>query len=177
MSQPREALPGAILWRWHWNTIANSPCYKDKERIINQSICGEILEYGAPMSKWHDTVYTSRDLLPHPANHPPNSNRSNSKSHLEVTSLIRWMSRRHSCKSKSGRLQEHVALNLLGNKVIWLLWLSRSTVTSEQSKSFHRYLSSLWNKNPLEVHHILLQTKKYYPWSSSTIHLWSKKYS
>ena len=100
---------------------ANSPCYKAKERRVNQSICREILEYGARMSKWHGTVYTGRDLSPQPANHTPNSNRSNSKSHLKVTSLT-------SCKSKPVRLQEHLALNLLGNEVIRLLWLSCSTV-------------------------------------------------
>ena len=110
----------------------DSPCYKTKERRVNQSVCGEILEYGAPIFKWHDPAYTSRDLLSQPANHTHISNRSNSK-HLKATSLTRQMNRRHSCKSK------HVALNLLGNEVIRLLWMSRSTVTSEQSKSFHRY--------------------------------------
>ena len=76
--------------------------------------------YGALMSKWHDIVYIGRDLPPQPANHTPNSNRSNSKSHLKATSLIRQTSKKHSCKSKPGRLQEYVTLNLLGNKVIRL---------------------------------------------------------
>jgi len=83
------------------------------------------------MSKGHDTVYTSRDLPPQPANHTSNSNRSISKSHLEAGGHTRRMSRRHSCKNKPGKLQEHIALNLLDNKVIRLLWLSCSTFTSE----------------------------------------------
>jgi len=69
------------------------------------------------MSKWYDAVYAGRDLPSKPANHTPNSNRSSSKSRLKVTSLTRRTSRRHSCKSKVGRLQEHVALNLLCNEV------------------------------------------------------------
>ena len=151
-----EALPRSILRRWHRSIRANSSCYKAKERRVNQSVYGEILEYGALFSKWHDTIYTGKDLPSQPANYTPSSNMSNSKSHLKATSLRRWTSRSYSCKSKTGILQEHVALNLLGNEVIRLLRLSRSTVISEQSKSFHRYLSSPWNKTPLEVHHILL---------------------
>jgi len=135
----REALPGVILRRWYWSILANSPCFKAKERRVNQSIYGEISEYGAPMSKWYDVVYTGRDLPPQPANHTPSSNRSNSKSHLEAISPIKRTSRRYSCKSKLGRLQEHVVLNLLGNEVIRFRRLSRSTVTSEYPKSFLQY--------------------------------------
>jgi len=184
MDQPWEAFPDMILRKWHQSIHANSPYNKAKEIRVNQSVCKEFSEYGAPMSKWHDIVYTGRDLPPQLTNHTPNSNRSNSKSHLKATSLRRWTSRRHSCKIKPRRLQKYVALNLLGNEVIRLLRLSHSTVTSEQSKSFHQYnakdylcSSSLWNRNPLEVYHVLLQIKKYYPWSSSTVHHWSKKYS
>ena len=148
MGRPREALPGAILQRWHLSIRANSSCYKAKERRVSQSICGEISEYDALMFKWHDIVYTGRDLLPQPANHTPRSNRSNLKSHLEAISLTRRTSRRHSGKSKSGRLQELIARNLLGSEVIWLLRLSCSTITSERSKLFYRYLSSPWNKTP-----------------------------
>jgi len=120
MVRPREALSCAILREWHWSIRAHYPCYKAKERRVNQSFCGEISEYGASISKWHDTVYTGRDLPPHPSNHTPSSNRSNLKSHLEATSLIRWTSRRHNYKSKPERLQEHVALSLLGNELIRL---------------------------------------------------------
>jgi len=41
------------------------------------------------MSKQRDTVYTDQDLPLQPANHTPNANRSNSKSHLKVTNLTR----------------------------------------------------------------------------------------
>ena len=58
-----------------------------KERRVNQSVCGEILEYGTSMFKWHDKVYIGRDLPSQPANHTPNSNRSKSKSHLKAASL------------------------------------------------------------------------------------------
>jgi len=139
MGRPREVLPDAILRRWHSSFHVNSPWYKAKERKVNQSVCKEISEYSASMSKWHDTVYTDRDLLSQPANYTSNSNRSNLKLHLKTASLTRRTSRRHSCKSKPGRLQEHVVLNLLGNEVIRLLWLSGSTITSEQSKPFLWY--------------------------------------
>ena len=120
IGRPRETLPSTILQR-HRSIRANSPYYKAKERRVNQRICEEISEFGTPMSKWHVTVYSDRDLSPRPANHTPISNRNNSKSHLKATILTRQTSKRHSCKSKSGRLQEHVALNLLGNEVIQLL--------------------------------------------------------
>ena len=183
MGQPREALPGAILRRWHRSIRVNALCQKAKEKRVNQSVYEEISEYGAPMSKWYDTVYAGRDLPPQPANYTPTSNRSNSKSHLEATSLTRRTSRRHSCNSKPGWLQEHVVLNLLGNEVIRLLRLSRSTVTSAQSKAFHRYnvkdylyLLFSWNKNPLEVHHVLLSKQKVLSMIKLISHLWSNKY-
>jgi len=91
---------------------------KQKKGELIKAFVDEISEYGALMSKWHVTIYTERDLSPQPANHTPNTNRNNSKSHQKVTSLTRRTSRRHSCKSKPERSQEHVALNLLGNEII-----------------------------------------------------------
>ena len=136
------------------------------------------------MSKWYDTVYAGRDLPSQPANRTPISNRSSSKSHMEATSLTRWTSRRHSCKSKSGRFQEPVALNLMDNEVIRLLQLSRSTVTSEQSKSFHRYnvkdylcLSFSWNKKKPWKYIMYYSKQKVLSMIKLTSHLWSNKYS
>ena len=40
------------------------------------------------------------------SNHTPSTNKSNSKSHMEATSLIRLTSRRHNCKSKPGDIIE-----------------------------------------------------------------------
>ena len=104
---------------------------KQKKGESIKAFVERFLEYGVLISKWHDTVYTGRDLSSQPANHIPKRYRSNSKSHLKATGLTRRTSKRHSCKSKLGRLQEHVALNLLGKEVIRLLRLSRSTVTFE----------------------------------------------
>jgi len=44
---------------------------------VHQDFCGEISEYGAQMSKWHDTIYAGRNLPPQFANHTPSLNRSN----------------------------------------------------------------------------------------------------
>ena len=46
--------------------------------------------------------------------------------------------------------------------------LPRSTVTSRQSKSFHQYNAKeyLWNKDLLEVHHVL-QKKGHFEWYSN----------
>ena len=81
----------SFSWCYSSKTISKYPCklslLKAKERRVNQSVCGEILKYDALMSKWYDTVYTGKDLPPQSANHTPNTNRCNSKSHLESTSL------------------------------------------------------------------------------------------
>ena len=138
-----------------------------KKSRVNQSVCGEISEYGALMSKWYDTVYTGKDLLPQPTNHIPSSNKSNLKSHLKATSLTRRTS-----MSKPGRLQELIALNHGATR--WSDFydyhiqqlLLNSLNHSISIMSDYLYLSSPWNKKILEVHHVLLQIKKYYSWLS-----------
>jgi len=42
-----------------------------------------MLEYGALMSKWYDTVYTGGDLPSQSTNRTPGSNRSGRMSHLQ----------------------------------------------------------------------------------------------
>ena len=94
VGQPREAISGLFFWRRYRDLGANSSCSKVEERRVHQDVCGNVSEYGALISDWHDTIYTGRDLLSQSTNRTSNSGKSSQVSHLKAVGATRRASGR-----------------------------------------------------------------------------------